>query len=420
MQMIVANNLRFWVYAWVQFMLLIMIVFNSLVVYANSHVGRHKHSHHSFQPQHSLITKVQRDCELEALSIGSRLSDRWNNFDEDTEWDTRIHHDYLVKYLGFAGWIQMGLWKNTQLTALRQSAPAIHKSGGWAGSKNISESAYWALENKWLYMMGDSTQRQIWATFVSPFQNNDFERNAKEWTREKCDRQFPKRKQHPQDHYFPEEGWGGRCGNNEVTCHLSGFGPEGKITFDWKHFPYEDYDEWLFGEQGLWQWNASASNFPHVLVIHVGLHTCIHANNAHPTNESMILQHERDIATMMVAVHKAVHRTPSDHHRTEVIIQLPGRAGNSDAKLDRCSREFNRLLAHEAHKMGFSVFEREEIERRALFKSEFYTEKRTLKPLLHLENPGPNIVGTSLLGLITCLARNGTDHNIQFRPIDVP
>ncbi len=70
--------------------------------------------------------------------------------------------------------------------------------------------------------------------------------------------------------------------------------------------------------------------------------------------------------------------------------------------------------------MGFSVFEREKIERRALFKSEFYTEKRTFKPLLHLENLGPNIVGTSLLGLIACLARNGIDHNIQFRPIDVP
>jgi hypothetical protein len=28
-------------------------------------------------------------------------------------------------------------------------------------------------------------------------------------------------------------GWGGKCGNNEVTCHLTGFGAEGKITFDW-------------------------------------------------------------------------------------------------------------------------------------------------------------------------------------------
>lgn len=47
----------------------------------------------------------------------------------------------------------------------------ISQMGGWAGSKNITDSAYWALEDKWLYMMGDSTQRQIWATFVSPFQS---------------------------------------------------------------------------------------------------------------------------------------------------------------------------------------------------------------------------------------------------------
>jgi hypothetical protein len=121
--------------------------------------------------QSPLLNDVQRECELEALNIGTRLADRYNSFDERTDWDVRIHHDYLVKYLGFAGWIQMGLWKNTQLTALRQNAPKIHKSGGWAGSKNISESAYWPFNNKWVYMMGDSTQRQIWATFVSPFQS---------------------------------------------------------------------------------------------------------------------------------------------------------------------------------------------------------------------------------------------------------
>lgn len=73
------------------------------------------------------ISKVQSDCELEALNIGTRLSDRYNSLDEATEWDTRIHHDYLVKYLGFAGWIQIGLWKNTQLTAFRKHAPTLHK-----------------------------------------------------------------------------------------------------------------------------------------------------------------------------------------------------------------------------------------------------------------------------------------------------
>jgi hypothetical protein len=73
------------------------------------------------------LSKVQRDCELETLNIGTRLADRYNSLDEDTEWDARIHHDYLVKYLGFAGWIQMGLWKQTKLTAFKQNAPDVHK-----------------------------------------------------------------------------------------------------------------------------------------------------------------------------------------------------------------------------------------------------------------------------------------------------
>ena len=32
--------------------------------------------------------------------------------------------------------------------------------------------------------MGDSTMRQVWATMLSPLTSNEFERNAKEWTRE--------------------------------------------------------------------------------------------------------------------------------------------------------------------------------------------------------------------------------------------
>jgi hypothetical protein len=76
----------------------------------------------------------------------------------------------------------------------------------------------------------------------------------------KCERQFPHRKEHPVGTHFPEEGklyiflkskivdnlvllsvfwvtgnvgWSGNCGMNEGTCHLSGFGADGKFTFDW-------------------------------------------------------------------------------------------------------------------------------------------------------------------------------------------
>lgn len=91
------------------------------------------------------VSKIQRDCELEALNIGSRLADRYNSLDEETEWDTRIHHDYLTKHLGFAGWIQIGLWKNTQLTALRQHAPTIHKVNPCENTSYLSQSFLWRL-----------------------------------------------------------------------------------------------------------------------------------------------------------------------------------------------------------------------------------------------------------------------------------
>lgn len=125
----------------------------------------------------------------------------------------------------------------------------------------------------------------------------------------------------------------------------------------------------------------------------------------------MIRRHENDITTMVKNISLAIQRTPVDLPRTVVIFQLPGRAGGSDAREDHCSREFNRILAKEAHKGGFVVIEREELERRLLYKSEFIADFRSIKPNLHLESPAPNIVATSLLGLIGCLQRNGTAGN---------
>jgi hypothetical protein len=73
------------------------------------------------------LTLLQQECELEGINAGTRLADRYNSFDEHCDWDTRMHHDYLVKHLGFAGWIEAGLWKNTHLTALKNDAPHVHR-----------------------------------------------------------------------------------------------------------------------------------------------------------------------------------------------------------------------------------------------------------------------------------------------------
>lgn len=357
---------------------------------------------------YDLITRIQTECELEALQVGTALADRYNSLDEGTEWDVRLHNDYLIENLGFAPWIQDGLYKSGGKTPHKNHAPHLHKLGGWAGHKSINVSSYWALEDQWLYMMGDSTQRQVWATLVSPFATNDFERNAKNWTRENCARQFPHRKVHVSDGHFPEEGWSGRCGNNEVTCDFPGFGSNGQITFDWKHFAYEDYDEWLFGvhnETGKWSTDKNVRR-PDILTFEVGLHTCVHS--CHPTlNETTIKRHEEDIPLLMKAVKTAVDRHPTQSGLpTIVIVSTAGRAGNPEPKINQCAWRYNRILAHEAHKHGFVVLEREEIERRLLFKSEHYPESSSIWPKLHLDPPSPQIIGTSLLALISCLRKN--------------
>ena len=133
----------------------------------------------------------------------------------------------------------------------------------------------------------------------------------------------------------------------------------------------------------------------------------------------MIATHKRDIKTLMKAVRAAIDRTPASMPRTKVIVQLAGRTGASEPLQDKCSRTVNRVAAYEGHLQGFAVLEREEIERRLLYKSEFFEEVSYIKNLLHLENPAANIVGTSLLALIACLRRNGTDYNAKYIPPDV-
>ena len=64
----------------------------------------------------------------------------------------------------------------------------------------------------------------------------------------------------------------------------------------------------------------------------------------------------------------------SEGSKTTVVIQTAGRIGNSDPHADACSWRFNRILAYEAHRRGFVVLEREELERRLQYKSEYHPD----------------------------------------------
>lgn len=178
-----------------------------------------------------------------------------------------------------------------------------------------------------------------------------------------------------------------------------------------KHFTLEDYDEWLFGAEGRWSLNSTRR--PDILAIQIGLHTCVHGVG----NSSMIKKHEDDIPLFMALVNESIHRPfevleNNPQGKSMVIFVLAGRSGNPGVEYDRCTWRFNRLVAKWAHKFGFAVLEREEIERRFLFKSE-YAEVKNTKFALHLDHPGPQIVGTALLTLITCLRRHGAPPRVN-------
>lgn len=406
--------------------------------------------HHTFGEPYGQLTKLETQCEVESLTTGSLLADNYNSLDEGTEWDARMHSDFMTEHLGFFAVIGAGTWgSNGKTTFSHKDAGELQKKGGWTGQSKLKNSAYWALENQWVYMMGDSTLRQVWATFASPEAGNSFERNSKEWTRERCSRQYPHRKRHPEGNY-PEEGWSGKCGNNEVTCHLSGYGKEGKLTYDWKHFPWEDYDQWLFSNNGMWGNNnteslenldhpeggrnrlleekASSSGTtsgkvpfltrrPDIFVNQMALHVCFHAYNPQyrTINETYVQYHESTLPTVMGAIRDAIERPLPDgtpipkDQQTKVIIATSGRIGNPDLNLDNCIWKFNRQLTMEAHAAGFPVFDREEIERRLLRKSDAFLGRHsggTIKPNMHLPAPGPQIVATALLAMISCLRRD--------------
>lgn len=53
---------------------------------------------------YGMINRVLTDCEYVGLNVGSDLADTFNAMDEATEFDVRVHSDYLVEHLGFAGY----------------------------------------------------------------------------------------------------------------------------------------------------------------------------------------------------------------------------------------------------------------------------------------------------------------------------
>ena len=367
-------------------------------------------------------------CEIDTLRLGSDIADVFNGPIDGQDWSERVHQNFIVKHLGFAPWTRDGVAGAGGKTLTNDKAGKMMEKGGWTGH-NISDSPYAVLDHQWIYMYGDSTTRQVWASYAAPFQANNFERNAKEWTRQYCNGQGF-RKHHVKNGDFPEEGWHGPCGANEVTCYVSGYGDEGLLTYDWKHFTYEDYDEWLFSDHEKAPWSTKTNERrPDIVTIQTGMHACWHADpagiyseNLKAVNTSMIKKNVEDFDKLMNSARKAVNRR-FVHDRdkgkpkpaTRVIVVTSGATYSENVgaeRMEHCILHMNRAAAKAAHKYGFAVLERGEIERRFMLKS-LATATPLLTPEMHLAQPVQNIIATCLLNMLTCLSGDATKMGVK-------
>lgn len=420
-------------------------------------------------------------CELYALTSATKLADLYNapmslvdnsdpNSGYDHDLEERLYQDWFVEHVGFSGFLQKGVSsdvKKGMTTSGVNVAAALMKRNKWIGTE-LSQSPYSPFKDLWIYMVGDSTTRQLFTHFGNPIHGSGFGQNSKEWSREKCMPQWPHhRKHHHAGGHFPDEGWSGNCGNNELTCHIQGFGKEGVLTFDWKHFPFEDYDDYMWGETGpfgsapegititstagheMYANRSSAmrdkdsytarrlesvpatadhenkhraKRRPDILTIQTGLHTCVHARYNHKDafNYTQMDRYINDLPKLMDAVARVVHKrdaaaamaSEAQHKNTTVIWVTSGRVGHRMEGLpmddhDSCVWKFNAHARRLAHRYGFAVLEREEIERRLLYASQNHEKKvpksEFLRFKMHLEAPAPQIVSTALLHLVSCL-----------------
>jgi len=130
-----------------------------------------------------MINKVQTMCEVESMSLASKLSDNYNSLDEAAEKEDRMKHEFVAAHIGF-GWdhalgtkvraddrvselqkVQIMTSRRCHRLRITQQC-FILQSGGWVDDS--ATSAYHAAHNKWIYFYGDITIRPIASTFLLP------------------------------------------------------------------------------------------------------------------------------------------------------------------------------------------------------------------------------------------------------------
>ena len=176
----------------------------------------------------------------------------------------------------------------------------------------------------------------------------------------------------------------------------------------------QDYDDYLWSDRGPWKQNTTETR-PDVLTVQFGLHTCTHAHERllHKddftvVNDTLIKAHIASIPELMKSIRRAIERPGVNRTRAVVIVTSGINGLDKTHLINECVVRINRAATDEAHKQGFAVLDRGEIERRLMHKS-LESATPLIKIDTHLGQPSQSIVATCLLKILTCLERVGYD-----------
>ncbi|CAK0784612.1 hypothetical protein CVIRNUC_007816 [Coccomyxa viridis] len=196
------------------------------------------------------------------------------------------------------------------------------------------------FSNQWVYFLGDVTVRQMYGEFAATMHRSQLGQDVGEplhHSQHSCSSQ-PERRlgyQPPPDDATP-------CNLNEKTCtkHFArtSMGSNVTVTYDWKHFMYEDHDRALFDS---WQQKGG----PHYVVVSPGGHDCYHNPEDyeyHSVEAVRLAKHLHMLPAIVIWVDQnpmsfAVHGKPALH----------------------CLLHVNSVAHAQAKELGFFMFSRQ-------------------------------------------------------------
>lgn len=192
-----------------------------------------------------------------------------------------------------------------------------------------------ALKNKWIYIRGDSTTRQVVKLFLTDYGIHMNDTEIKSFVRQQC-----ARPPHADDfHSFKslhKEYGRVDCSLNEKRCQWSA--GQSKITYDWQHFVLEEREKFLFNKDAMQDASHDFKDrLPDLLVMGLPVHPCYHTTK----NSNIQIKKNQEAEDLYRSQLKDLHSAVRSVYKGPVVWL---EAGAVTTAKDPEARDFMRCL----------------------------------------------------------------------------